>query len=174
VLCAYDGPLEVDYGQAYVVSRGAEGTGDLHAAFAGQSNGLLGAALPGRLVLLTSRSSGEVPFRIEVWEAAPKLDEDWEDCVEASFRPVGLPVILRTMMTDAAICEIPLGQRWYRVRFSARGMEGAWDLHAFEAEGTVDSYALTFWPAPPAPDTIITEGSATARSMHESFPQPSP
>jgi hypothetical protein len=175
VVHVFDGLLEVDYGQAYVISGGVDDTGDLPAGFKGQSNGLLAAATPGLLFLLTSRSSGNVRLDIDVWASERPLEEVWEECVEASFMPAGLPVRLVGWGMDftagTSVCEIPLEQRPYRVRYCARGMDAAWDLHALEPESAVDSYLLAFWPAPCAPDAIVKQTSDAARTMHRAFGQ---
>jgi hypothetical protein len=161
----FEGRIEVDYGQAYVISGDADDHGDMSANFVGQSNGLLGAAFPGRLFLVTSSSSGDVGLTVEIANAEPALDDDWEDCVAASFSPIGLPVRV-TQWSGEIVCEIPLAITDYRVRYCASHMDEAGDLHAFEKDGIVDSYLLTFWPAPPAPDQVIRQGSETAASCH--------
>jgi hypothetical protein len=51
------GDIHVHYGQIYVHDEtGEPSEGDLTACFAGQRNGLCGAAVPGTLVLLTRPS----------------------------------------------------------------------------------------------------------------------
>jgi hypothetical protein len=35
-----------------------------------------------------------------------------------------------------------------------------------QGEGSVDSYRLSFWPAPAAPDSVVRQASASARYWH--------
>lgn len=51
-------PAWVHYGQLYVES--SENSADLHECFAGQRNGLCGAAVPGKLFLITGLHTGKV------------------------------------------------------------------------------------------------------------------
>ncbi|MEU7786407.1 hypothetical protein [Amycolatopsis sp. NPDC049159] len=70
------GEGSVHYGQIYVHSAGGEPfEGDLSACFAGQHNGLCGAAVAGTLFLLTGLHTGEVGFTAEVHESEPPDDE---------------------------------------------------------------------------------------------------
>jgi hypothetical protein len=85
----FDGRLHVHYGQAYVFSGDADETADMEACFRGQTSGLIGAALPGELFLLTGLHTGEVAFRVEVASFEPSLEGAWEECVEVSFEPAG-------------------------------------------------------------------------------------
>ncbi|RLV04650.1 hypothetical protein CTZ27_10955 [Streptomyces griseocarneus] len=70
-----DGEVAVDYGQIYVVS-GDPAWSDLGLAeaFAGQTAGLCGAAIPGTLWLTTGLHTGDVGFTVEVHDEAPSLD----------------------------------------------------------------------------------------------------
>jgi hypothetical protein len=77
----------VHYGQIYVES--GEDYPDLAECFGGQSNGLCGAAMPGILFLITGLHTGEVGFTVELYDAPPPIDDDWQEIVEASFRPTG-------------------------------------------------------------------------------------
>jgi hypothetical protein len=79
------------------------------ACFRGQTNGLLGAALPGELFLITGLHTGQVEFRVEVVADEPSHDATWEECVEAAFTPDG-----KVQLVDwdgSVVCEIPLGAR---------------------------------------------------------------
>jgi hypothetical protein len=59
-LFVFEGTVGVDYGVAWVVGAEAEPPAVINETFAGQSNGLLGAAVPGFLLLAKARSSGDV------------------------------------------------------------------------------------------------------------------
>jgi len=87
----FEGRLRVSYMQAHVYPNedlGIDAT-DPGAPFAGQVNGLLGAALPGRLQLTTGLHTGDVGLRMIVAECPPPVGPEWEDVVEAPFRPAG-------------------------------------------------------------------------------------
>jgi ketosteroid isomerase-like protein len=161
----FDGRLHVHYGQAYVFSGSSEDTGEMGACFRGQTNGLLGAALPGELSLITGLHTGQVEFRVEVVADEPSHDETWEECVEAAFTPDG-----KVQLVDwdgSVVCEIPLEAQAYRVRYHGRGMDAAHEADTIlEDESPVDQYLLSFWPAPAAPDRIVRQTSALADYWH--------
>lgn len=69
----WDDALFMAYGQAYV-HDGERFLGDLGAMFSGQQNGLLGAAAPRNLALITSTHTGRVPVRVELLPAVPARD----------------------------------------------------------------------------------------------------
>ena len=85
----FSGGLWLSYAQMYVETGGLadmdDGDADLAAAFAGQRNGLCGAAVPGRLWLITGMHTGTVPFTVEVHDSAPPVEDGWEEVVEASL-----------------------------------------------------------------------------------------
>ena len=81
------GEVHVHYGQIYVESDPDSFGPDLAEAFAGQTAGLCGAAIPGTLWLSTGLHTGNVGFTVEVHGQPPPLDAVWEDVVEVSFRP---------------------------------------------------------------------------------------
>jgi hypothetical protein len=94
ILFVFEGTVEVEYGAAWVVSAETDTPAVINETFAGQSNGLLGAAVPGFLMLATVRSGGDVPIGVTIESAEPQLDEAWEECVEATFIPQGPTVKL--------------------------------------------------------------------------------
>jgi hypothetical protein len=163
----FDGLLHVHYGQAYVVSGNADDTSDMNAMFRGQANGLLGAAQPGRLFLITGLHTGHVQFSVAISPAEPSLDDSWEECVEASFTPAGPPVRLVDWDWNL-VCEIPLTGTHYRVRYYARGIDAGHQADTIlKGEEPVDSYLLLFWPAALAPDRVVKQTSDGARYWHE-------
>jgi len=109
-------PVGVEYGQIYV-SDGDTTWTDPVGTVGGQRNGLCGAGWPGALMLITGLHTGRVLFTVDVADAAPRMDEGWEDVVEVSFRPGDGEVNLVEMMGMASY-PIPLtpGVRT-RVRF---------------------------------------------------------
>lgn len=63
---------------------------------------------------------------------------------------------------------LDLPARSYRVRFSAKRMDLANSVDSLPNDAPpIDSYLLTFWPAPPAPDRIVKVTSRTAAQWHE-------
>jgi hypothetical protein len=162
-----EGEVHVHYGQIYVESD-PDGFGpDLAQAFAGQSAGLCGAATPGALWLTTGLHTGNVGFTVEVHDQAPPLDPVWEDVVEVSFRPVSAGSALVQWAGEAS-CKLGLEETDYRVRYCARGMDEAHRRDTrLHDEPRLDCYLLQFWPAPPAPDRVLKQTSATAAYWHD-------
>lgn len=162
----FDGRLHTHYGQAYVLSGDGDGIDAMDESFRGQQNGLLGAAKPGTLFLMTGLHTGIVQFQVRVL-AAPPVEDDraWEECVEASCTPRH---DVRLIDWDGTtVCAIPLEERPYRVRYRARGMDAASEADTVLAdEEPVDAYELSFWPAGPAPDRIVKQTSAIAAYWH--------
>ena len=90
----------------------------------GQANGLCGAAVPGQLFLITGLHTGSTRVTVEVLDALPPIGDEWEDVVEASFRPVTAKVALVQWAGEAS-WPLPLAPIDYRVRYSATGMDRA-------------------------------------------------
>jgi hypothetical protein len=151
----FDGIVGVFDGQLYVGSDPEDIGPDLFAHFSGQANGLLGAATPSLLCLITGVADGDIGFTVEVCEREPLLEDSWEDSVEASFSPA-TPVVMFLDLEWRVLCEIPLGEETYRLRYAARGMDAG---HAGTA---MDVYSLWFWPAPHAPDAVVRQTSKWA------------
>lgn len=139
---------------------------ELEASFAGQANGLLGAATPGALTLITGTYLGDVPVHVVVLDKEPGLG-DWEEIVEASFVPNGMyAALVNFEWSDGQLFELPAES--YRVRLSASGMDEGFEQDvADEADPAPDSYELAFWPAPEAPDAILRQTSEQAKYWHE-------
>jgi hypothetical protein len=154
----------VHYGQIYVES--SDFYADLGECFGGQQNGLCGAAIPGKLFLITGLHTGKVGFSVELHDEAPPIDDSWEDTVEASFKPAGDEVSLVGWN----------GERWplelqtigYRVRYCGWGMDAGHQARPpMDDEPLVDRYLLQFWPAPPEPDRVVKLTSAQAAYWHD-------
>ncbi|GAA5215896.1 hypothetical protein GCM10023323_66760 [Streptomyces thinghirensis] len=162
-----EGDVHVDYGQIYVVSDPDSFGPDLQESFAGQSAGLCGAAVPGALWLSTGLHTGRVGFTVEVHDQVPPLDPAWEDVVEASFRPVSAISALVQWAGEAS-WELDLKETDYRVRYCAQGLDEAHQQDTrLDDEPQLDCYLLQFWPAPPAPDRVLKQASATAAYWHD-------
>ncbi|MEU8633780.1 hypothetical protein AB0C38_16530 [Amycolatopsis sp. NPDC048633] len=160
------GDIHVHYGQLYVHSEGGEPfEGDLSACFAGQRNGLCGAAVAGTLFLLTGLHTGEVGFTAEVHETEPP-GAGGEDVVEAPFRAEGRAMLVTWGGGDWWDLELAPGD--YRVRYSATAMDAGREQDTrLDGEPARDSYLLQFWPAPPAPDAVVRQHSAVAAYWHD-------
>ncbi len=159
----FAGVLFVHYGQACVES-GADHADDFSRAVAGQANGLLGAQVPGCLFLGIGLHTGYVGFTVESHPGPPAVADEWEDVVEACFRPVGPDA--RLVQWGGQAQPLDLAVRRYRVRYCATGMDQAKDADATVA-GVIDSYLLQFWPDSAArEDAVLRQGSAAAAYWH--------
>ncbi|WP_299541751.1 hypothetical protein [uncultured Streptomyces sp.] len=172
------GEVHVHYGQIYVESDPDEANPGLSEAFAGQSGGLCGAAVPGALFLVTGLHTGSVGFVVEVHGEDPLLDPVWEDVVEVSFRPVSERTRLVQWAGEAA-WDLDLARTDYRVRYCAQGMDEGRKLDTrVPGEPQVESYLLQFWPAPPRADRVVRQTSQIAAYWHrharELPPPPTP
>jgi hypothetical protein len=159
------GEVHVDYGQIYVESRDDFGA-DLQECFAGQTNGLCGAAVPGYLFLITGLHTGYIGFTVELHEDRPPLDEAWEEVVEASFRPAS-PRTALVQWAGENSWDLGLDQIDYRVRYCASGMDQAHQAGTrLEGEMPLDRYLLQLWPARPEPGTVVKQTSGHAEYWH--------
>lgn len=154
-----DRPFWLEYGQFFV-----GGYEDSQDCFAGQQNGLCGAAVPGRLFLRTGLHTGKVGLRVEVHERMPSVEYDAEDVVEASYIPSG--DVLLSALSDNGV-PLELETIAYRVRYSAWGMDaGHQSGPPADDESLVDRYLLQFWPAGPAPERVVKVTSRQAAYCH--------
>ncbi|MEV4822129.1 hypothetical protein [Micromonospora sp. NPDC049274] len=159
----FDGTAPVAYGQIYVTSRELP---NMEMAFAGQVNGLCGAGYAGALFLMTGTHTGQVHLRIEAHDGEPSAaTEEWEEVVEASFRPrdaavelvpwgEGSLALLPLIPEDQDTRRLPA----YRVRYCATGMDagsdpfGGHDPDELDdgdytyMERRPDRYLLCLWP----------------------------
>jgi hypothetical protein len=174
------GDVWVHYGQIYVQSGYADPQvppPELPECFAGQQNGLCGAAVPGCLFLITGLHTGTVGFVVELHDHPPALDDSWEEIVEVSFRSAGEVSLLGW----AGEWQWPLEliETDHRVRYCATGMDAgrAADTRA-DDEPQLDHYLLQLWPGPPEPDRVVKQTSAIAAYWHgyarEQPPPPAP
>ncbi|GAA3290591.1 hypothetical protein Dvina_19305 [Dactylosporangium vinaceum] len=162
MLLLFDGTVRIQYRQFYVESREPGITaGSAIDAYAGQRNGMCGAATPGFLYLNTGKNSGYVTVRVERHDIQPPIDDVWEDIVEVSFHP---ETSTAQLMQWAAEERWPLNleQQHYRVRYNAHGM----DFSDESADEPDEHYLLQFWPAPPRPDRIVRQETKTAAHLN--------
>ncbi|MFI9508235.1 hypothetical protein [Nocardia sp. NPDC052566] len=169
-----DGEVGISYHQIYVVSDPDGISPGMHGAFAGQTGGLCGAAIPGALWLTTGLHSGSVGFTVEVRGQAPPLDPAWEDVVEVSFCPVSDRTLLMQWAGED-FWELDLKEIDYRVRYCAQGMDQAREADVrLDGEPMLDRYLLQFWPAAPEPDRIVRQTSKEAAYSHDYARRQSP
>lgn len=161
----FDDVVHTDYGQFDIVWSDDSGfDGDFDKFFAGQINGLAGAASGEGLYLNLARRSGGSPVRIELCDAEPTLEPEWEDVVEVSITvPEDADPRWSTWAgEDGGALAIPPGT--HRVRVNARGRDAGRDGEF--AEESVDFYLVQIWSAPATPDEILRRTSADADYWH--------
>lgn len=164
---AYEGPLYVHYGQAYIQGENEDLLADLSLSLHGQENGLCGALIPGNLFLLTALHTGPVGFRIEEHSSEPELPDEWEDVVELSFVPAGDDTALVQWAGEASF-PLGLSRRGYRARYSCSNTDAARQADSIAlGDPPIDRYLLQFWPDElPRPDAIIRQTSSFAAYCH--------
>src|SRR5689334_3213619 len=165
----FAGLVDVHYGFIDLYSD-PDGSGDesddLVGARRGQANGLVGAQVPHQLGMVTGLHTGAVPLIVTWSEDEPPLDEEWEDVVEVSVE-LSTPDLTIATFDNAYGCQVPRAG-WHRARYSVIAMDEGQDLDTLEdGETAPDRYLLELWPAPPAPDAVVREGSESAASWHE-------
>lgn len=165
-----DQVIHTDYGQfdlGWGRDFGFDGDADRY--FAGQVNGLVGAAHPGGTYMHFARRSGGSPGRIVLASEPPgPPEEPWEDVVEVSIEvPSGSEVRWASWAGESGGALEDLASGSYRLRVSARGRD-AGRVGEF-ADGPVDAYLLQLWPAPARPDAILRVGSRDAEYWHREW-----
>jgi hypothetical protein len=144
-----DRVMEVQYG--FLTLCSAQTTDDEDAdrdAWRGQTNGLLGAAVPEMLRLRTDTHTGPVGIRIELHDHAPQLGDDWAEVVEASYASWVDDLVLSSF--DQFARDIPLPPGSYQVRYCNRPGEQC---------------LLQFWPAADV-DRIVRRTGEWAAYWH--------
>lgn len=161
----FSGTLDVQYGQFYI-EAGALFDGDMAKSFVGQSNGLCGAAVPGFLFFVTGLHSGPVGLVITLHDGEPPLAQDAEDVVEVSLQVTGSSVFL-VQWSEAEGRPLARMAGSYRARYSGANMDKAHAEDTNLTDEPIDHYRLEFWPASPAPDQVIRQGSDVALYWHD-------
>lgn len=159
------GEPPVAYGQIYIQSEDGVDP-QAWESMGGQQNGLCGAALPGTMFLITGLHTGTVAFAVELHDTEPAPGEEWEEIVEASFRPLGATSVRCWGGEASWPLDLP-SDTDYRVRYNAAGMDEAGEMDTIlDGEPCVDRYLLQFWPAPPSPDRVVRQTSQSAAYWH--------
>ena len=161
----FDGHLRVDYGFAFLKPASSDAEARLIECRGGQSNGLCGAAEEGVVALTFGTSMGRLPFRIELWPAAPAIGTEWEDVVEVSFVVEDTePLVLSTFDDGHTIDDL---QGTYRVRYNVSGLDDAHQMLE-EGEDPADRTLLQLWPDETwRPDAILRQTSDSAGYWHQ-------
>lgn len=156
----------VSYGQFYATDGGFD-TPLLGDAFYGQTNGLCGARTGRSLFFITGLHTGWVPVEVQILDAPPPLEPEWEDAVEVSMQLTGTELIVQGWGADGHTIAVP-GPGPYRVRYCAAGMDAGRDQdHTVGDEPAPDRYRIQCWPATDiAPDTILRTTSENAAYWH--------
>jgi hypothetical protein len=116
------------------------------------------------MALTTGLHTGSVPLVVDVLDAPPDADGDWDDIVEVSFVAHDVDLALAAF-DDTAEFRLPTPGT-YRVRYCASGMDAAHAATRMRDEPVIDRYRLTFWPAPAASDAVIRQTSEAAAYWH--------
>lgn len=158
--------VRVSYAQFYAMDRWSEQP-LFDEAFHGQTNGLCGAQTRRSLFLITGLHTGRVPVEVQILDAEPRLESDWEEAVEVSVQLTGSELVVVGWAGESEHT-VPLPTAGtYRVRYCASGMDaGRSQDVTIDHEQPPDRYRLQCWPAPPSQDTILRHTSEIARYWH--------
>ena len=165
-----DAVVQTDYGQLDLTWQADGGfDGDADRFFAGQVNGLVGAADADGVYLCLGRRSGGSHLTIRLLDSGPgDPPAEWEDVVEVSFRlPPGRTLGWRSWAgeTGGSLPEVPPGS--YRLRFGCRGRDAGVDGEF--AEQVLDWYLVEIWAAPAGEDAILRTTSRDAAYWHAAY-----
>lgn len=166
----FDEPMPLAYGQFYVTSEDDDSI-DLPESFAGQSNGLCGAAVQGGLFLITGTHTGRARLTVELHDTEPPAAaERWEEVVEVPFVAASSEIWLQAWGEDWWELDLQTAGG-FRVRYCARGMDRNREQTGADFEELAeDEYLLQFWPIgdrPPQPDAVLRQTSRKAAYWHD-------
>lgn len=160
----FDDTLFVHYGFVFL-SPTDEEDADLDESLRGQVNGLLGAGTGQALALITGTHTGDVPLRVEWYDAEPPIGDVWEDVVEASVDIASTDMRLAAF-DDARVIQLPATGA-HRVRLCAVGFEAARRDEDLDNGRVPDRYLLQLWAAPMAGDSIVRVSGPAAQYWHD-------
>jgi hypothetical protein len=164
----FDEVVFTDYGQFDIVWSGGTGfDGDWDRVFAGQANGLVGAAHGTGIYLNLARRSGGSQVKIVIADAVPDPAlPHFEDVVEVSVVvPHDGEVGWESWAAESTGTLGPIDGGSYRVRVSAHGRD-AGQAGEFE-EGVVDEYLIELWKAPGRDDEVLRSESTDGAYWHQ-------
>ncbi|WP_433557710.1 hypothetical protein ACQPWY_02345 [Pseudonocardia xinjiangensis] len=163
----FSGDIRVSYSQASVDGVDGWRISDLASCFAGQVNGLCGAAEPGGLFLITGLHTGQVPFVVEEHDGPPPVGEEWEEVVEVGFVADSSATAL-VGWAGATFQPLGLAPGVYRVRYCASGIDAGKAADTSRADAPApDRYLLQFWPSAARPDQVLRQTAEVARYWHD-------
>ncbi|MFD7160270.1 hypothetical protein ACFV9C_37170 [Kribbella sp. NPDC059898] len=162
-----DQTIRTDYGQFDLVWGGGFGfDGDADRFFAGQVNGLAGAAHGDGVYLHFARRSG-APLRIVLMDEAPPDSSSWEDVVEVSVDVPPGEAVGWSSWGGGSGGRLEGLAGSYRLRLNARGRDAA--RTGESGNGLLDEYLIQLWPAPAEPDAILRAETADAAYWHDAW-----
>ena len=135
-------------------------------AFRGQANGLLGARVPGTMVLAVPGLYGKYRTRVELHESRPPVPPWCQDVVEVPFRSHG-ELAMSSFESFEPPWEVPAGT--YRVRSCVTGLDAAATEDEFDGDDYrtyTGRHLVQLWPSDPAPDAVVRVGSRWAAEQH--------
>ena len=167
----YSGRLGIDYGQFYVDTKVIDEEEYLvpDKAFSNQTNGICGAAQPGKLFLVVGPQMGCIHIEVSLHDAEPEPDESFEEIVEASIT-VGEDQIYLCEWGHEATYPLKILPGRYRVRYCIRGMErdyGEDDDWESPIEG--QSHKIQFWPSEIDGERVVKVTSEVAKYWHREW-----
>ena len=164
--------LRVLYDDAWLVEEGQWWLGSAEAYFDRGDiptfRRLLESVNSGAVSITVPAADGRYRTRVELRDAAPRV-EDWcDDVAEASLEVPGGDRVI-TMGSFETFEDLPVQHPgWYRVRYCTEQQDRAAAEDAFVGEEPATytgRHLLQVWPAPRAPDQLLREGSRWARRL---------
>ncbi|WP_409461719.1 hypothetical protein [Amycolatopsis sp. GA6-003] len=137
------------------------------------SNGLVGADFSGAVVL-TGIANGWVNVAVQLLDTAPGLVEtdDWDEVAEVSVDSEDGELVVHGRGEDPppGLPELAhAGPGSYRLRVHARGRDIA--AH-HNAEEPVETYRISAWPAPEAPEAVYKQSDKHGQEIRAQWPRP--
>jgi hypothetical protein len=112
------------------------------------------AEVPQWIAVLTGAHAGPVDVRVACLEAAPTVEEDWEEVVEFSVATADVLGVVEVDGDPRLTITNDPGQ--YRLRLSRRGPEaGARRYSAGPRSKILEHFLIEVWPAPPTPPAVL-------------------
>ena len=171
----FSGNIGIEYGQFYIdvaledEEEGDDDYLDPDGAFAGQKNGICGAAQAGKLFFVTGIQDGVASIDVELHVDKPAIDESFSEIVEVSFHRGKKPVSLCEWGHEQTHhLELPEGH--YRVRYCIDGMDKDYEQNGdYEAPVPGQRHRVQFWRSAPEADSIFKHTSETAAYWHREW-----